>query len=624
LDCNKIDVKVAGFSQNTDSRRRSPQVARVDRHYIYALCFFKVTTSMRLVEAAVPAAILLLCASTAGAQTVPEPTPESATGQAADTPAAQAVPTSTASEPASGASEASPTPNAAPPVQFNVDTIEVAGVTILDDTEIERVVYPFTGPNRTSDDIEAARKALQDAYTARGYEAVVVEIPSQKKEFFDAGIIQIKVAEAPVGEVRVVGAKHHSAQIVRDQLASVEAGKPLNLKALQTDLAEANRVPDRTVMPSFKPGKEPGAIDVELKVKDSLPFHASLDVNNDNSPNTTKLRMAASARLTNMWGVGHTLSASYIMTPQAPKETSVVSLSYNAPLLGTPWSLVAFGYKSNSTIAALGGTQVLGDGYQVGLRAMYRLPNQKNYQALSFGVDFKDFKQNIFVANELASKAPIRYIPMTLGYTYSGAAENSETDLNITATFGLRVIKHLECLDANIAGCTAEDQFTLKDFNSRENFAHFGIDASYSHTLFDDVSAALRFAGQYADSHLVTNEQFGIGGSSTVRGYFQSEVVGDRGFAASSELVGPSLAQYLPSFVGDLRAFAFLDGGIVGVIDPLPEQDGSFRLASFGGGMKIKLFKHLKGDLTVGVPLISRPESRRGKPRVNFSVKGEF
>jgi len=579
-----------------------------------------------MVEGLVSTAILLLLASPAGAQSLAEPTPESGPSNGADTSvgANDAAPPIDPAGSAPAGSDPAAIPNSAPPPQFNVDVIEVAGATVLDVNEIERLVYPFTGPGKTSDDIEAARKALQDAYNGKGYEAVVVEIPSQQKVLFDAGIIQIRVAETPVGEVRVVGAKHHSSRTVRDQLASVEIGKPLNLKALQSDLAEANRVPDRVVMPSFKAGKESGAIDVELKVKDSLPFHASLDVNNDNSPNTTPLRMAASARLTNIWGVGHTLSASYIMTPQAPKETSVISLSYNAPMLGTPWTLVAFGYKSNSTIAALGGTQVLGDGYQVGLRAMYRLPSQKNYQALSIGVDFKDFKQNIFVASELASKAPIRYIPMTLGYTYSGADEQAEADLNVSATFGLRVIKRLDCLDASVVGCTPEDQFTLKDFSSRENFAHFGIDGSYSRILFNDVSAVLRFAGQFADSHLVTNEQFGIGGGSTVRGYFQSEVVGDRGFAASSELVGPSIAQYLPSFVGDLRAFAFFDGGIVGVIDPLPEQEGSFSLASLGGGMRIKLFKHLKGDLTVGVPLISRPESRRGKPRVNFSVKGEF
>jgi hemolysin activation/secretion protein len=588
--------------------------------------FFKFTSNMRLVEACVPTAILLLFASPADAQSLAEPAQESASSYGAD-PSVGAIDAALPSDPAGSSaagSDPATTPNSPPPPQFNVDAIEVSGATVLDINEIERLVYPFTGPGKTSDDVEAARKALQDAYNAKGYEAVVVEIPSQQKDLFDSGIIQIKVAEAPVGEVRVVGAKHHSSRKVQDQLASVEVGRPLNLKALQSDLAEANRVPDRVVMPSFKPGKESGAIDVELKVKDSLPFHASLDVNNDNSPNTTPLRMAASARLTNMWGVGHTLSASYIMTPQAPKETSVVSLSYNAPMLGTPWTLVAFGYKSNSTIAALGGTQVLGDGYQVGLRAMYRLPSQKNYQALSIGVDFKNFNQNIFVASELASKAPIRYIPMTLGYTYSGADEQAEADFNVSATFGLRVIKRLDCLDASVAGCTPEDQFTLKDFSSRENFAHIGIDGSYSRILFDDVSAVLRFAGQFADSHLVTNEQFGIGGGSTVRGYFQSEVVGDRGFAASSELVGPSIAQYLPSFVGDLRAFAFFDGGVVGVIDPLPEQEGSFSLASLGGGMRIKLFKHLKGDLTVGVPLISRPESRRGKPRVNFSVKGEF
>jgi hemolysin activation/secretion protein len=513
----------------------------------------------------------------------------------------------------------------AAPERFTVEAIDVVGATVLSADEIENAVYPYTGENKTAADLEAARKALQDVYAAKGYEAAVVDIPPQDNARFAQGYIQIRVSEAPVGEVRVAGAKFHSSDTVRAQLPAVEPGKPLNLGSLQKQLAEANRIPDRTVTPSFKPSKTEGAIDVELKVKDSFPVHGSLELNNDNSPNTDRLRLSASLRYTNLWGAGHTLSGSYIVAPRDRRQTEVISGSYNAPLLGTPWSLVLFGFKSNSNIAALGGTQVLGNGYQVGARAIYRLAGEKADQTFSFGLDYKDFKQNIVIKGELASQAPIRYIPLVLGYSYTRPGEKSELDINIGATLGLRVIKRLVCADlSQTANCTLEDQLSLRDFNARENFAHINADITWTRLIADDVSLIFKLAGQYADSHLVSNEQFGIGGEGSVRGYFQSEAVGDRGYAGTVQLDGPSLAGSLPDFVGELRPYVFVDYGLVGIINPLADQRARFGEASVGGGLRLRLFKHLVGGLTVGVPLTTLSDSERGKARVVFTARGEF
>jgi len=523
-----------------------------------------------------------------------------------------------------GATASAQDSSASVPTKLLVDSIEVSGAKVLTADEIEGIVYKFTGENRTSADIEAARKALQDAYAAKGYEAAVVEIPPQDEAHLANGIVQIKVSEAPVGEVRVAGAKHHSTEGVLRQLPALAAGQPINLKDLQTQLVQANRIPDRTVQPAFRPSKSEGAIDVELKVKDSLPVHASLELGNDNSPNTHRLRLTGSLRYTNLWGAGHTVTASYIVAPEARSESEVYSGSYNAPLLGTPWSVVVFGYKSNSNIAALGGTQVLGNGYQVGARAIYKLAGEKTDQSFSIGLDYKDFKQNLVLKDNSVTKSPIRYIPLTLGYTWSRASDKTQLDFNASATFGLRVIRRVECVSDGNGSCTPEDQFSLKDYLARENFAHINADLSYTRLIADDVSLIFKLAGQYADSHLVSNEQFGLGGESTVRGYFQSESVGDRGVVGTLQLDGPSLASSLPDFVGELRPFAFVDYGVVGIIDPLVDQRARFDLGSAGGGVRLRLFKHLVGGLTVGVPFTSLTDTRRGTARVTFTARGEF
>lgn len=529
------------------------------------------------------------------------------------------------------AQETTPAPQAQPQVRAAPDTFfiaafDVLGAKSLDQSVIEQVIYDHLGPDRTTADVEAARKALQDAYAERGFESVQVDVLPQPEEQFAQGIIAIQVTEAPVGTVAVTGAKHHSMTLVRKQIPSLAEGKPLNVKQLQTELASANQFPDRTINPSFKAGATPGTIDVDLDVEDSLPLHGSIELNNDNSPSTRPLRLNASLRYTNMWGLGHTVSGSYITAPQDRKQSEVLSGSYTAPLLGSRWTLLLYGYKSNSNVAAQGGVSVLGNGYQIGTRAIYRLPGDKLFQSVTLGFDYKHFDQDTRVAGQIAAKTPIEYLPLYAAYSLSSGGDKSTLDVTVSATAGFRVFKNIRCFDVGGGSttCVPTDQFKNKDFDSSENFVRGNIEVDYRRTLPKDFVAALKFYGQIADSHLVTNEQFAIGGLSSVRGYCSAESVGDIGYALSLELNSPSLAPYLPKFVDELRLFGFAENGQIRLIDPLPDVTRHEALLSVGGGARLRLFNRISGEVSVGVPLWSGSATRKNDVRTTFTAKGEF
>lgn len=531
-------------------------------------------------------------------------------------------------------------PREAPP-KFMIAAIDVSGATRLSNAEIERLVYPHLGPDRTNDDVVAAQKALQQAYVAKGYEAVEVEIPIQPNELFSQGIVQIVVREAPLGRVQVVDARHHSSEVARAQVPSLVEGQPINVAALQSDIAAANRFPDRTISPRFKAGATPGTVDVDLEVEDSAPIHASIELNNDSSPNTRPLRLSGSVRYTNLWGEGHTLSITSSLTPQDIDQSAVLSASYNAPLIGTPWSFLFYGYKSNSNVAALGGTNVLGNGYQIGARVTYRLPGDKLFQQISFGPDVKVFEENISLNGEALQPTQIRYLPVVAEYAMSGADETTSFGLTFGATAGLRVVKRDACFESpfdtplpppGVITCAlgggeigvVADQFTGRAIDASENFVRFNLDLNYTRSLIEDFQLALRFSGQLADSSLVTNEQFSIGGMSSVRGYYVSEAVGDDGFVSTIEMRTPSLAPLFGNFVDELRLFTFLDAGLARLRAPAAGQTDDFRLAGIGGGFRLQVFKLLSGEFVIGVPLRTGPATGRGERRYNFSLKGEF
>lgn len=525
------------------------------------------------------------------------------------------------------------------PSRFMITAIDVTGVTRLAPGEVERLVYPFVGPRKSNDDVVAAQKALQDAYAAKGLEAVLVDVPVQEEANFRRGIVTIAVNESPVGRVRVVGARHHSLEVVRASVPSLVEGQPVDVRALQRDVAAANRFPDRSISPAFRAGQVPGTIDVELKVDDEAPYHASVEVNNDNSPSTEPLRLVASARYTDLWSLGHTLSATYSVAPQARSQSEVFSGSYTAPLLGTPWSVLIYGYHSNSNVAALGGTNVLGNGDQIGLRATYRLPSEGNFQQISFGPDFKAFKESIFLLGEPLRPTPIRYVPLVAEYTLAGSDDTTTYSLTLGATAGLRAVKRAACVDLGSADipdeaptCTLagggvgvpEDQFVSRAIDGRENFVHFNMDLNYSRVIPGNLVLALRVSGQLAETSLITNEQFSIGGMTNVRGYFVSEAVGDSGLVESVELQSPDIAALLGDADDELRLFAFGDLGYARVLRPALGQASSFRISSLGGGMRVRLLRALSGEFVFGVPLVDGPVTDGGNPTYKFSVRGEF
>ena len=145
---------------------------------------------------------------------------------------------------------------------------------------------------------------------------------------------------------------------------------------------------------------------------------------------------------------------------------------------------------------------------------------------------------------------------------------------------------------------------------------------------YDDMFRQLnaRLTGQWSPDPLISNEGFSLGGMSTIRGYYESEAIGDYGFAYQTELRSPDLAGMLGDPINELRFHAFIDSGYVGIHHPLESQIATRDtwLSSVGLGGRIKLFDYLNGALDVGTPLKSGPESNSGDIFVRFRVQGEF
>ncbi|MGO1072799.1 ShlB/FhaC/HecB family hemolysin secretion/activation protein [Lysobacter sp. CA199] len=502
-------------------------------------------------------------------------------------------------------------PGAAAPVRFDVMAYQVLGNTQLPTIDIEKAVYPHLGPQRSEQDVEAARAALQSLYDQRGYPTVSVVIPEQDAS---TGLVTLQVNEQKVGRLRVNGADYFSPDDIERQAPSLAQGKVPNFKDVQRDIVALNQLPDRRVTPEIKAGATPNTVDVDLNVEDSLPLHGSLELNNRNSANTTRQRLAASVRYDNLWQRGHSVSLSMQTAPQRREDAEVFSASYLARFGRSPYSLLGYAVRSKSDIAVVGDLNVIGNGTLAGLRLMRSFAAREGfYHSLSLGVDYKDFNEALVQGADRGS-VPIEYFPFSVNYNADWVKEHSVSDLALSAVFNLRGIG-----DGRLA-------FDAKRYQAQPNFFYLRASGSHTWKSSNDAQLMLRLQTQFAGEPLISNEQFSIGGLDSVRGYYESESLGDMGAAATLEARTRSFADALGDAFQELRLRAFVDAGYARINDPLPDQLRSETLVSAGLGASLKAFGHLNGSIDVSHPL-SSPNGNDRKPdkvEVGVRVWGEF
>ncbi|SFQ74261.1 Hemolysin activation/secretion protein [Variovorax sp. OK605] len=516
-----------------------------------------------------------------------------------------------ASAPAPAAAGAAAAAPAEPQRKVDIAEYIVRGNTVLDARAIEKAVTPFLGPERTLKDVEAARDALLAAYQAAGYQSVYVDLPEQQ---VTQGVVFLQVNETRVGRVRVVGAEYSSPLDVRDQVPALKEGGVPNFTQAQTELTALNRGPKRQVMPLVRQGSLPGTMDVDLKVDDSNPWRASVGLNNDYSADTRKLRASVSLGHDNLWQMGHSASISFFGAPQDLSQTKVFSASYNAPFAGTNWALEGNAYVSDSNVATVGGTSVLGKGHSIGLKAIYTVPNAGNWwHSFSMGVDLKNNKEALQLKGS-GDTVPLKYAPITLSYTGLRQAEKSQYGVGLSLVVGT---------SSSFKYGSDSAAFDYKRYKSSPSFMVLKTDFNGAHTFDGGQQLAFRVNAQMTDSPLVSSEQIAGGGMNSVRGYLSAEATGDYGVVGSLELRSQPLT-FLGSTVENWRVYGFVDAARLRLKNPLAEQADRFQLASVGVGTTFKVGQYFSGRVDFGYPLKDGPRTKRHDANVNFSLTASY
>jgi len=333
----------------------------------------------------------------------------------------------------------------APPAQqntFDITEFRVLGNHVLPARVIERTVYRFLGPGRTIDTVKQAADALESAYKGAGYGTIYVDIPEQDVE---NGLVRLKVTEGKLEELHIRGERYFSRRQIVAGLPALEIGKTPNLPELQQELTVLNaRTPDRSMTPILKAGSQPGAVDVEIAVKDTLPLHGSLQYDNRHTADTTPNRATASLSYDNLWQRQDSIGVNYQTAPAKPSDAEVFSANYLGHVDRFGGEVALSYIHTSSNVLALGTLGVLGKGSIYG--AHWQQPvmsTSSTSQSVNAGVDYKDVLTSVLPnatggASAGAVEAKVRYLNWSLTYAGGWFAAAHNFSATTALNFGVR------------------------------------------------------------------------------------------------------------------------------------------------------------------------------------------
>ena len=509
--------------------------------------------------------------------------------------------------------EIAPLEQAEQEATFDIWEFRVKGNELLQVADIERIVYAYLGPKRSFSDVEAARDALQAAYKDVGYTQVQVFIPPQSQ--VDQGVVILAVNEAKVERTWVSGSKYFSPRDIRDQVPAIAAGNTIQEEDFRAELNEVNRRnPDLSVVPVLRPGKAPGTVEVELKVKDELPLHGGIELNNQHSEDTTSTRIEVSASYGNLWQADHKLGLLAIVAPEETDDSKVFSANYLMPV-GERDKLLAYYLRTDSDVETVGGLSVIGSGNIFGANyIMPREPREDLFHTVMFGVEYRD------LTNETigVSDRPIDYL--TLSASWLGRWIHSTevtTDFNIKATVGLDGVVN------------QEEEFELNRIDAEPGFMLVNVDFTHERESWMESKLRFRTAGQFTSQPLISNLQYAAGGATSVRGYHESQELRDNGVFTSVEWVSPNLAPKLfehgSSDKTEFHLGAFVDAAWLW--DDMPAAnplDESINLVSIGLGAEVRAFDEAYAELDVAHPMNDAGTVEKGDIFWHLRVGYEF
>jgi hemolysin activation/secretion protein len=415
--------------------------------------------------------------------------------------------------------------------------------------------------------------------------------------------------EAKLGRITVEGNRYFDEANVRASLPALEPGEAPNVAALAKNLRVANDNPSKQTTVLLKSGAAEGEVDAQVRVADDKTQKFSLAFDNTGTPPTGQYRIGVGYQNANLWNRDHVFNAQYVTSPSKPGDVAIVAGSYRIPLYSLGDSVELFAAYSDVNSGVVQGLfNVAGKGTVVSGRYNWNLPRWGALESrIAFGIDWKKFDSRVLPVDGTLDLVP-DIIVHPLSAVWSGVYRRGPTETGLYAGYF-----------RNIPGGADGGQQTFDEIRpgATADYNIFRGGANFVWAMPADVQFRARMSFQYSDDLLIPGEQFGIGGIDSVRGFYEREVVGDRGYQGQAELYTPDVGNRIPLSGLRVRGLAFYDWGAVHRNDAVYPEIPRQGISSTGLGIRIGWNNNVSLRFDYAWVLQSAAASPFGEKRAN-------
>jgi hemolysin activation/secretion protein len=451
--------------------------------------------------------------------------------------------------------------------QFSIATIELRGNFMMAEEVLQKEVQEYLGSNKTVQDLEKIQNAVFSAYKRAGYtlvSIVIAEPPDQN------GRLTVIIKEDILRSVKITGNKYLKEEQIRQALPALKTGQAINTRALDRQILVANENASRVISVALQT-IDVGVFDAIVTVKEGKIITQSLSLDNTGNRSQDPLRMQY--RFIH-YGLGAARNATGVLIySRSPRNTVQQYLAYyQQPIsaLGNSWYAMAAYSNSKTGLSdsGYGVFNVAGSGQFYSLHYVH--PLQRSLQtkfALDVGLEYRNSTDNTSIYN-IDVGPDVISIPLSISAVYSW--DKKRDSLSTTISY----VRNLPGGYLN-----DDDAYGRVRLNAKSAYQLWRGNFSYIHRFKTGWIFHNRLDWQYTTQPLIPDEQFGLGGARSIRGFEERELLGEKGISASFEL-------YTPPLSPGLRLVLFYDIGQIWQFDAYRELTGPATLASIGVGMR--------------------------------------
>jgi len=480
---------------------------------------------------------------------------------------------------------------------FAIDRIEVVGNTVLSDADVEAITAPFAGRRLGANRINLLLRRFTEAFVARGYITTRAYLGEQN---LASGVLRVTVVPGRVESFQLNGKTLRPGPLPLFDTAAggwitdagtvwqfPATGDTLRLADLEQGVDQLNRLRRNRAEMQILPGQTPGGSVVALANQPGDRFRFNAGVDNYGSRVTGISRTRFGIDADNALGLQESLGVSYVGTTDT--NAAVASVA------------VPFGYNTFSYTASMSEYQnTIGDtallygrtlGHTFGWNRVITR-NQHGRQALDLTLTWRKTEREI---NNLELD-PQRLTVLRAAWKglWRFAANGQQGYVTAEAGYsrGLSAF-HATPDPSDIRHDEAHAQFNKLDANTTLQLP--------LPVIAERLQLAWRaqLVGQWTDVALFGSEQIYAGGMSTVRGFREGVIAGDRGAYLRNEVAWANA----PAIAGiRMEPYVFLDGGETQYVATHQWQ----AVAGTGAGIRLSAQwakQTFTSELLVGAPL---------------------